>query len=327
MAPIMKHFTNPACGIALLALFAAPALASSPEGSEAHTQPYSQTILDNAVPDWQMAAEIDHGVLIDIAYCGDQPTTIQAQLGPVTFVDPSWTGTWLDPNGEVLAASNGPIDPSSSPEGAYEYSFTDVDGVVNTVVVNVYFSMLEGSYSRSITVSPFTDPPFNPMDSLNGTPLIVPGAAWFYTTVESAFLYFWANNAQPIINPSNYSGSAVGLPMVDGYLVYTSGNPPCPAQVDTLFVNVQGSLNVGHTEKESEISIFPNPSSESITLRMSTSNLGSVYRIIDSSGQVLHSGVVTADQFNVDVGWLSNGVYFVLVEGSERLSAKFVKVQ
>lgn len=323
----MQHFTNPACGIALLALFAAPALASSPEASEAHTHSYSQTIIDAAVPNWQMAAEIDHGVLIDIAYCGDQPTTIQAQLGPVTFVDPSWTGTWLDPNGEVLAASNGPIDPSSSPEGAYGYSFIDMDGVVNAVVVNVYFSMPGGSYSRSITVSPFTDPPFNPLDSLNGTPLILAGGAWYYTTVESAFLRHWPNNAQPIIDPANYSGSAIGLPMVDGYLIYVRGMPPCPPQVDTLFVNVQGSLNVGHTEKESEISIFPNPSSESITLHMSASNLGSVYRIIDSSGQVLHSGAVTADPFHVDVGWLSNGVYFVLVEGSGLLSAKFVKGQ
>lgn len=189
---------------------------------------------------------IDLGNLTNIVYCGTANTTIEDELGPVTFPDPTWSGTWTDPNGDVLAGSNGPLDPDTSPAGTYTYNYDNAQNCPVTLTVGVSFAAGAGGGASSADIQVCTlDPPFNPLDSLGGTPLVVPGAAWFYNDLASGFLFFWANNAEPLIDPANYSNTATPNEMVDGYLVYFAGNPPCPPSQDSLYVSVFQPANTG----------------------------------------------------------------------------------
>ncbi len=189
---------------------------------------------------------IDLGNLTNFTYCGATPTTIASQLGPsFPFPDPTFGGTWTDPNGIDLVGGNGPIDPNTSAAGTYTYNFNDPNNCPVTLTIGVGFAGGTGVGAESADIQVCTiSPPFNPLDSLGGTPLSGLGASWVYSNLSSGILNFWTT-AQPNINPANFNNNPPPTPMVSGYLVYYYGQLPCSTDIDTLFVTAFPPVDAG----------------------------------------------------------------------------------
>jgi hypothetical protein len=77
------------------------------------------------------------------------------------------------------------------------------------------------------------------------------------------------------------------------------------------------SLSVGvnsiseYLSKNGNCSIFPNPTNESINVKVSSDLIGSNYLIIDQLGKAIHSGKLSTETTKIDISILPSGVYFI----------------
>jgi hypothetical protein len=107
-----------------------------------------------------------------------------------------------------------------------------------------------------------------------------------------------------------YSASA-GTWFLDIPGIYSTNCTNCIAKVDEL-------PNVS-------INISPNPTSSKITVKSSLTLIGEKFTIYDQQGKVVKSGIITAEETEIDLSNLSEGVY-LFKAGAEMLETfKIIK--
>ena len=84
------------------------------------------------------------------------------------------------------------------------------------------------------------------------------------------------------------------------------------------------TASIGINQASSELSIFPNPARERITISASASEAGKSYRIFDSKGILKLSGKMEGSRQEIKLHGFSSGIYSLLVEGS---AARLLMVQ
>ena len=113
-----------------------------------------------------------------------------------------------------------------------------------------------------------------------------------YCNTASGILWNWDG---PAINPNN---------------IYST-NCGCIASVDKQIINV--------------ISISPNPTSSKITVKASLALVGKEFTIYDQQGKVVKSGIITAEQTEIDLANLSEGVYLFKAGAEMQETFKIIK--
>ena len=75
--------------------------------------------------------------------------------------------------------------------------------------------------------------------------------------------------------------------------------------------------NLGIEESTmNSFSVYPNPVNESAIIK--GAKLGSNFKLISSSGRVLVKGVIQSESHLIELADLSNGFYFVLIDGIQK---------
>jgi hypothetical protein len=89
---------------------------------------------------------------------------------------------------------------------------------------------------------------------------------------------------------------------------------------------VKLSLTVGvHENTElNEFSVYPNPTSNQITLKANHQLIGAYYTIYDNMGKIVLSGQIIAPQMLIELGNLSGGIYLLSI-GEHKQSFKVIK--
>lgn len=108
-------------------------------------------------------------------------------------------------------------------------------------------------------------------------------------------------------NEVAYDGSTA-----PGSGVFLTYNHNCAAPV----------ISVEEAEKDNTVSIYPNPAST--MLNVHAENYSNV-QIINFLGQVVYSANITENDFQINVSNLSNGVYFIRLNGETTTTQKFIK--
>jgi hypothetical protein len=94
----------------------------------------------------------------------------------------------------------------------------------------------------------------------------------------------------------------------------------------TVPSNSSGTTGIEELQNTSGFSIYPNPSSNYITIENNNVQLNSTYFILNSIGQLVLSGQLTGELTTVDISGLSNGIYLVQIEtDSGRVSKQIIK--
>jgi len=91
--------------------------------------------------------------------------------------------------------------------------------------------------------------------------------------------------------------------------VYENGTPGTYVSLvmDSEFVSVKG------IDKQSLISIYPNPATENVTLEVSEELLGATYRITDLLGKQINSGLFERNSVSLALDNYTKGIYFVSI--------------
>jgi hypothetical protein len=61
----------------------------------------------------------------------------------------------------------------------------------------------------------------------------------------------------------------------------------------------------------SDISVYPNPTTDRINIKVGNDLLGAIYSITDQSGRKVLTGEISEENISFDISYLSNGFYFL----------------
>jgi plastocyanin len=78
---------------------------------------------------------------------------------------------------------------------------------------------------------------------------------------------------------------------------------------------------------QTDISIFPNPAIDLITVRAGKYLLGAQYSLTDQYGRQMLVGKIDSETISINISQLNNGIYLLNVAGQKRRSLKVVKNQ
>ncbi len=92
-----------------------------------------------------------------------------------------------------------------------------------------------------------------------------------------------------------------------------------------ILVKSTNDLGIDDVEVDSEVSLAPNPGSEIITIKRSSSAINTV-SIADALGKIVYTeNVPSSNEVQINVSTLQNGIYFVSVNEGEGNAHKFIK--
>jgi hypothetical protein len=153
-------------------------------------------------------------------------------------------------------------------------------------------------------------------DSITGSPLTArTGGMWF--TPANNWTYFEAVIGYSTIPPIQGEEFRININLLSNF---PTSNPQAYLLIDSLALvpEVVTGIEAQHALK---LKLSPNPVSEKLRIESRQSFI--TYALCDLSGRVIHSGLFEKE---VDVRFLSKGIYFIRLHGKERtLVEKFVK--
>lgn len=131
-------------------------------------------------------------------------------------------------------------------------------------------------------------------------------------------------------------------PLPGGFSVPFGGGEVLPAQLPTgthWYVctnhvasnNMKGIIIVAtptgieESPGQLDISIFPNPAIDLITVKASNNLLGTQYFITDQHGSQILTGKIDSETTSINISQFKNGIYLFQVEGQKRRSFKVIK--
>ena len=88
---------------------------------------------------------------------------------------------------------------------------------------------------------------------------------------------------------------------------------------------VQDNSGVFNTKLPLDLSVYPNPGHNSVTIKVDNAWVGSQYIISDQGGRQVLDGMLNKESTPVDISRLSVGIYYIQVAGLQKLSIKIVK--
>jgi hypothetical protein len=133
----------------------------------------------------------------------------------------------------------------------------------------------------------------------------------------------------------------VNTPLAGGFSVPFGGGEVLPAQLPAgthyyvctphAGAGMKGIIIVGtptgieDKTVQSDISVFPNPETDMVTVKACIDLLGTQYFFIDQHGKQILGGKIDSEIIAVDLSQLNDGIYFLVLAGQKRRSFKVIK--
>ena len=84
---------------------------------------------------------------------------------------------------------------------------------------------------------------------------------------------------------------------------------------------------VNPSPSDSQMLIKPNPASDHIIVEWQDTFEGQQIYITDSTGRLRQTGRFTDGRSSMDLSGLSPGVYFIITDGKNRVTGRFIKIE
>jgi plastocyanin len=88
---------------------------------------------------------------------------------------------------------------------------------------------------------------------------------------------------------------------------------------------VQNDAGIANNKPQTDISVYPNPASNLMTIKVSNGLVGSQYFITDQAGKQVLNGKLVDVATPIDISQLTSGVYLIQVVGQSRSLIKVIK--
>ena len=135
--------------------------------------------------------------------------------------------------------------------------------------------------------------------------------------LDNSIVIFPGGNSSGSSGNVSYSVGQIFYKTVNGTTAYLSQGVEQPFEIQTV-------LGLDNFNVSLELSVYPNPTTETITIER-ISEMTIDYAITDMTGRVVATGKIDSLQSEVNVSQLETGSYQFLIEGSK--PSTFVKTK
>jgi hypothetical protein len=132
-----------------------------------------------------------------------------------------------------------------------------------------------------------------------------------------AGLVQWINFSQ-----SKYTNNSNGTPSV---VINQEWNLSGWVNIDRSTYTYNTPTNISESIKEADITVYPNPASDVITIKANTGISGMVYSITDQTGKMMLKGKLNDESTSVDITQLSKGIYLLNIGEQNQQTFKIIK--
>ena len=119
--------------------------------------------------------------------------------------------------------------------------------------------------------------------------------------------YAWSNGAN--------TASSVVTPSTSIIYTVTSTYTTGCTDTKTVSVTVNACTGISEAQLSKELSVYPNPTKDNITVVSTPNFKGKTYSITDQLGKLITNGKLTSDNMKISLSSFPNGLYFVKIEG------------
>jgi hypothetical protein len=144
---------------------------------------------------------------------------------------------------------------------------------------------------------------------------------WKISQYENEAHLNWEQAAWAMWNTGYFNSYSTHSVCVGQYLLVKSSTPYQPLSDRENFVLSSGMIN----SIDSKIELYPNPASDQIELVVESRFIGLDYSVFDQVGQLVLTGIISSVSSTIELGRLSDGVYFLVVGSESKRGVKFVK--
>ena len=88
---------------------------------------------------------------------------------------------------------------------------------------------------------------------------------------------------------------------------------------------VQSTTDIEESQMETNLSVYPNPSNNIITIKSRNNMIGSKYYIMDQKGRPFFKDKLANETTSIDISQLNPGIYLLQIVGQRRQSIKIIK--
>jgi hypothetical protein len=257
--------------------------------------------------------------------CASYSTTMTVTVNtPITPTFPQISAICAGGTIALPAVSNQNIAGSWSPnvnnQSTTTYSFTPNAG--------------QCANSQTMTVTVNSYPTINTQPTSTQVNI---GNQAIFTTSATGGTYQWQVNSgsgfQNITNGGQYSGATTNTLTVSNTSMTNSTNQyrcvvtsnTCSTTSNAATLTVINNVGIDEANQLNNFEIYPNPTSNFVTVKFNNNLLGSNYQIIDNTGRIVLSGLLLNENQIIELNTLSAGIYSFSVLGELSKTMKLVK--
>lgn len=152
--------------------------------------------------------------------------------------------------------------------------------------------------------------------------LVALGAPYLYRTNEGTDL----NYPYTIFGIASITGTSASD---DNYYYYfydwEISTPDCLSESSQVVIVPTGYVGIDDNSLDSQVIVYPNPNNGIFTITSNNELFGQSFSIVETTGKVVYSGNLD-DRQEINISHLANGVYFVIVEGNNKVIEKIIKM-
>jgi hypothetical protein len=112
-----------------------------------------------------------------------------------------------------------------------------------------------------------------------------------------------------------------------GYIEGEANSPSDMPLPDGIFTPTQSSTPTMIANYQTHsLTVYPNPVDEKMTVSVDEKFVNSNYSVIETSGKVVQSGVVSSSRQTIELTSLQSGLYYIkIITGNTVLNGSFIK--
>jgi plastocyanin len=192
------------------------------------------------------------------------------------------------------------------------------------IAVLLFYSLAEISAKNEITNVGFT---FSPASLTIASGENVTFVLESMHNVVEVSLATWNANGNTAL-PGGFSlplggGQLLPAQLTVGTHYYVCGPHADLGMKGVIIVSI--STGIEEIPGQTDLSLFPNPAVDLITVKASKHLLGTQYTLTDQYGRQMLTGKIESETFSINISQLNNGIYLLNVTGQKRRSIKVVK--
>ena len=225
----------------------------------------------------------------------------------------------------VIGSQNGCMSCNSNDQQHYSGSLDDV-GIWNRGLTQQEITDLYNGCQLSVNTQPT-----NQTININNNSQFVTGSS------DPSATYQWQTDLgvgfQNLNSVGQYSGTTNDTLIVSNVTMSNNNQPfrcivtsgSCTDTSNIAVLTVNNNVGINENSQNNLFSVYPNPAQSKINIKAGISLIGKSYSILDITGRIILTGIISTENTEINLNTLSEGTYVLKINEQLNQSFRIIK--